>query len=88
MQLANAGASHGSTLLLVAGTSKQNVISDVTLHLPDVGGMSFKDVDGVKVYLAFILIGQFVQGGNLPPKGRSRIAAEDENNGLICPEAR
>jgi hypothetical protein len=88
MQLANAGTSNVCALLLVTGTAKQNVFTDVALHLPDVGRMSFKDVDGVEVDLALILVGQFVQGGNLPPKWRSRIAAEDENDWLIRPQTR
>jgi hypothetical protein len=44
--------------------------------------MSFKDVDGVEINLTLVLVGKFVQGGNLPPKGWSRIAAEDENDWL------
>jgi hypothetical protein len=85
MQLPNAGASHGCALLLVARTAKQNVIADVALHLPDIGRMSFKNVDGVKVDFALVLLGQLVQGGNLPPKRRSRIAAENENDRPLRP---
>jgi len=29
-----------------------------------------------------IIVVQLVQGGNLPPIGRSSVAAEDENDGL------
>ena len=48
--------------------------------------MSFKDVDGVEVNLTLVLLGQFVQDRNLPPKGRSRKAAEDEDNRLLAPK--
>src|ERR1700722_18720425 len=48
--------------------------------------MSFKDVDRVEVNLALVLLGQFVQGGNLPSKRRSSKAAEDENSRLIAPK--
>jgi hypothetical protein len=49
-------------------------------------GRGFKDVDGVEINLALELLGQFVQGGNLPSKGRSSKAAEDENSRLIAPK--
>jgi len=85
MQLPNASASHRRALLLVTRTAEQNVIADVALHLPDVGGMSFKNVDSVEVDLALVLLGQLVQGGNLPPKRRSGIAAENENDRPLRP---
>jgi hypothetical protein len=85
MQLPNASASHGRALLLVTRTAEQNVIADIALHLPDVGRMSFKNVDGVEVDFALVLLGQLVQGGNLPPKRRSGIAAENENDWPLRP---
>ena len=80
-QTGNRGA-----LLLIARAAKQYLVLHIALHLPYIGGMSFKDVDSVEINLVLILLGQFVQGGNLPPKGRSSIAAEDENNRLIAPK--
>ena len=50
--------------------------------------MRLQDVDRVEINLALVLLGQFVQGGNLPPKRRSGVAAEDENDGLIYPKRR
>jgi hypothetical protein len=47
--------------------------------------MSFKNINCVKVDLALVLLGQLVQGGNLPPKRRSRIAAENENDWPLRP---
>jgi hypothetical protein len=47
--------------------------------------VSFKDIDSVKINLAFVLVRQFVQGGNLPPKGRSSIAAEHQDDRLLRP---
>ena len=85
MQLPNASASHGRALLLVTRTAEQNIIADIALHLPDVGRMSFKNVDGVEVDFALVLLGQLVQGGNLPPKRRSGIAAENENDWPLRP---
>jgi hypothetical protein len=85
MQLPNASASYGRALLLVTRTAEQNVIANIALHLPDVGRMSFENVDGVEVDLALVLLGQLVQGGNLPPKRRSGIAAENENDWPLRP---
>jgi hypothetical protein len=42
--------------------------------------MRFKNVDSVEVYLAAKLLSELVQGGNLPPKRRSSVAAKNENN--------
>jgi hypothetical protein len=41
--------------------------------------MSFKYVYDEKSHLAAVLIVEFVEGGNLPPKWRSRVAAEYEH---------
>jgi len=50
------------------------------LHLPNVGRMGLKDIDRVKIDLALVLLRKLVQGGNLPPKSRSHVAAEDEHD--------
>jgi hypothetical protein len=57
VQLANAGASHGSSLLLVSRTAKQDIVANIALHLPHVGRVSFEDVYGEEVYLALVLLG-------------------------------
>jgi hypothetical protein len=85
-QFPHAFASYRSALFLVAGATEQDLIPNVALHLPYIRRMSLQDVDRVEINLALVLLGQFVQGGNLPPKRWSRIAAEDENDGLICPQ--
>jgi len=41
--------------------------------------MSFSDIDDKKPDTIFVFFVQFVEGGNLPPKRRSRVAAEDEH---------
>jgi hypothetical protein len=82
----HARASYRGTLLLIARAAEQYIVLHIALHLPHVVGMSFENVDGVEVNLALVLLGQFVQGGNLPPKGRSSKAAEDENSWLVAPK--
>ena len=71
---------------LIARATKQHFILNIALHLPYVRGMSLQDVDRVEVNLALVSLGQFVQGGNLPPKRRSRIATEDQNDRFLSPQ--
>ena len=78
--------SYRGALLLIARAAEQDLVLDIALHLPYVRGMSLQDVDRVEINLALVLLGQFVQGGNLPPKRRSSVTAEDENNWFICPQ--
>jgi len=47
-----------------------------------------EDVDGVEVDLAFVLFGELVEGGNLPPEWRSSIGAENEDDRAVLPEGR
>ena len=85
-EFADAGAGYGGSLGLVAGAAEEDVVAEVGLHLPDVGGVGFEDIDGVEVDFPFVLFREFVEGGNLPPKGRSSVAAEDEDYGFLGPE--
>jgi hypothetical protein len=48
--------------------------------------MGFLDVNGVEGDLAIVGGGKFVESGNLPPEGRSGVAAEDEYNRLLAAE--
>ena len=76
-QLAHTCAGNVGALNLVLRTAEEDVVANIGPHLPHISGMRFKNVNGVESDLVAILIGQLVQGGNLPPKRRSRIAAED-----------
>jgi hypothetical protein len=46
----------------------------------------FEDIDRVEIDLALVLVGEFVEGGNLPPKWRSGIAPEHKHYGAFRPE--
>jgi hypothetical protein len=84
-QPANTRTGHEGAFLLVARAAKQDFVANVALHLPHVSRVSFKDIDRVEIDLALILLRKLIQGGNLPPKGRSRVAAEDEDDGFRRP---
>jgi len=44
--------------------------------------MGLGDVNHQKSHLASILLVKLVEGGHLPPEGRSGVAAEDEHHRL------
>ncbi len=48
--------------------------------------MRLEDVDGVEGDLIFVLIVELVEGRNLPPEGRSGVAAKDEHDRLFAAE--
>ena len=48
--------------------------------------MRLEDIDGVEGDLIFVLIVELVEGRNLPPEGRSGVAAKDENDRLFAAE--
>jgi hypothetical protein len=50
------------------------------LHLPNIAGMRFIDVNNEEGYPVLVLAVQLVERGNLPAKGRSSVTAKDENN--------
>ena len=85
-EFAYARTGYKGALLLIAGAAEQHFVTNVALHLPYVGGMGFQDVDRVEIDLTLVLLRQFVQGGNLPPKWRSGIAAENENDWPFFPQ--
>ena len=82
-QLAHAGAGYGGAFFFAPGTGKDHLIFDVALHLPNVAGMRFGDVDNQKRNLAAVLAVELVEGGNLPPERRSSIAPENEHDRLM-----
>jgi len=61
---------------------------DVTLRLPEIAGVRFINVNDVESDMIAILLVKFVERGNLPAKGRSGIAAEDEHYWLLAAKRR
>ena len=87
-ELAHAGSGDEAAFVFILRAGEDDLILDVALHLPDVAGMGFEDVDHQEGDLAVVVVIQLVQSGNLPPKRWSSIAAEHEHNGLLRVEAR
>ncbi len=55
-QLAYASASYRDAFSFILWTREKNLVANVTLHLPDIGGVRLKNVDRVKIHLAGILL--------------------------------
>lgn len=85
-QFSHACTGDGGAFRFVTRASEKYFIVNIALQLPYVGGMGFYDVHGIKIDLALILFRQPVQGGNLPPKRRSCVAAEDQDDRLARPQ--
>ena len=79
-QLAHASASNEGSLLFTFGTGKHDLVLDIALHLPHIAGMRFRNVDNQERDLISILLVELVEGGSLPPEGRSGVTSEDEHH--------
>ena len=83
LQIADARTGNLRAFILVFGVGKQDLLAHVHRQLPAIGGMSFLNVDDEEIDLVAVLPVEFVEGGNLPPKGRSSIATEDQDHGFV-----
>ncbi len=80
MKVSHARIGHGLPIFFRGWIRKQNTFLDVALHLPNIAGMRFIDVNNEEGYPVLVLAVQLVERGNLPAKGRSSVTAKDENN--------
>jgi hypothetical protein len=75
-QFSHAGAGEQGSLFFAPGTGEHYLIFNIALHLPDVTGVRFRDVDHQKGGSTAVLFVKLVEGRNLPPEGRSGVASE------------
>jgi len=68
------------------GVGEQNVLANVDRHLPGVARVRLTNVDDEKRYAIFVLLVQTVERGNLPAKGWSSIATENQNHWTLPAE--
>jgi hypothetical protein len=73
-----------TALAIIFGIREHNLILEIVGILPDVGGVGFANVDNIESDLILVLLVQLIQSGNLPPKGRSSIAPEDEHDRFLA----
>jgi hypothetical protein len=69
-------------LFFIFRATENNFIFDVALHLPNVTGMRFGDVNNQEGDAIAILLVQFVEGRSLPPEWRSGVTSEHQYNRL------
>ncbi len=82
-QLADAGAGDVGAFFFILRTGKNDLVFYIALHLPDVAGMGFRDIDHKKSHAILVLLVEFVEGRNLPPEWRSGVASENQHYGLL-----
>jgi hypothetical protein len=82
-ELSHAGSGNIGAFFFVLRIGKDDLVLYVALHLPDVARMGLGDVDNQKSHAVLVLLVKFVEGRNLPPERRSRIAAENQHHGLL-----
>lgn len=87
-QLHDAQLAQLRTLVDILRRRENYVVILVIGVLPDVGSVRFADVNRVELYLILIFLVESIEGGNLPPKRRSSVAAEHQHHGFLRTEGR
>jgi hypothetical protein len=82
-ELSYTSSGYECAFVLVLRAGEDDLIFYVALHLPDVAGVGFSDVDDQESHLILVFLIEFVEGRNLLPKGRSSVTAENQHNGLL-----
>ena len=87
-QFAHTGTRHGGPLAFIFRAGHHNLVVDVGLHLPNIAGMGLENVNHQKRHPALVLFIKAIEGGNLPPEGRSSVAPEDQDHRLFRGQCR
>lgn len=82
VQAADAGTGDGFAFGGGFGIGVDDLLAFVDGELPSVAGVGLLDVDDVEGGAILVSVEEGIEGGNLPPEGRSSVAAEDEDDGL------
>src|ERR1035438_6320288 len=78
---AHTAIGHLESFALGARIAEHDALANVAAHLPDVAGVRLLDIDGVEGDAIPVGIEQSIERGNLPAKGRSSVASEDQHDG-------
>ncbi len=82
-QFAHAGSGNHGSFFFIFRTGENYFVLKVTFHLPDIAGMGLCNVDDQEFDPVPVLLVELVEGGSLPPKRRSSVAAKHEHDGLL-----
>jgi hypothetical protein len=69
--------------LFILRTGEDDPFFNIAFHLPDVTRMGFGDVNHKEGNATSVLLIELVEGGSLPPKWGSGVAAEHEDHRLL-----
>src|SRR5437762_6319203 len=87
-KLGHASLGGGAALGFRLGARDKNSGLDVIVFRPGVNRVRLHDVNHEERRAVLILPVKFVERGNLPAKGRSSVAAENENHGALAAKRR
>jgi|SRR5580700_3381611 hypothetical protein len=80
----HAQLSHVAAFVETLRARKNDLVIEIIGILPNIAGVRLTDVNHIKRDAVAVLLVDFVESGNLPPKRRSRITAEYEDHGLFA----
>jgi hypothetical protein len=84
-ELTDAGARDETAFVFAPWTREDDIVFNVALHLPDVAGVRLGDVNHQECDLLSILLIELIEGRNLPPKRRSSVTSEYQDDWLsLC----
>ena len=81
-ELADAGARDETAFVFAPWTREDDIVFNIALHLPNIARVRLGNVNHQERDLLSVLLIELVEGGNLPPKRRSSVASEYQDNRL------
>jgi hypothetical protein len=81
-ELADAGTRDETAFFFAPRTGEDDIVLNIALHLPNVAGVRLGDVNHQERDLVSILLIELIEGRNLPPKRRSSVASEYQDDWL------
>jgi len=81
-ELADAGTRDETAFFFAPRTGEDNIVLNIALHLPDVAGVRLGNVHHQKRDLLSVLLIELIEGRNLPPKRRSSVTSEYQDDWL------
>jgi len=81
-ELANAGSRDETAFFFAPWTGEDDIVFNIALHLPNIARVRLGNVYDQERDLLSVLLIELVEGRNLPPKRRSSVASEYQDNRL------
>jgi len=81
-KLSHAGTGDEGSVFFRPRAGKNDVVFDIALHLPNVAGLRFRNIDDQESNTTAIRLVKLIEGGSLPPERRSSVPSEHKHHGL------